>query len=61
MTYREVSTKGTIPASPWPMPGVSTMIRSNPEILIAAIISLNLSGISTVASRVAIERMNILE
>ena len=39
ITYSEVSTNGTIAASPWPMPGVSTMTRSLPAALHAAIAS----------------------
>ncbi len=33
MTYSEVSTSGTMADSPWPMPEVSTTIRSKPLIL----------------------------
>jgi len=33
ITYSERSTNGTIAASPWPIPGVSTMIRSYPATL----------------------------
>ena len=33
ITYSEWSTNGTIAASPWPMPGVSTITRSKPAAL----------------------------
>jgi len=44
-------------ASPWPMPEVSTMIRSKPQTVQAAITSLSELEISLPASRVASERM----
>ena len=39
ITYSDTSTSGTIAASPWPMPDVSTMTRSKPATLHAAITS----------------------
>ena len=56
ITYSEVSTNGTMAASPWPMPGVSTITRSLPAALAAAIASVRPSGTSVTAPRVAIER-----
>ena len=47
-------------ASPCPMPGVSTMIRSKPAALHAAIAAGATGGISVVAPRVATERKNTL-
>ena len=55
ITYREASTKGTTPASPWPMPGVSTITRSKPPALSTSITSGRCSG-SSCAPRVASER-----
>ena len=46
ITYSEVSTNGTIAASPWPMPGVSTITRSNPAALTTSITSGRCSGSS---------------
>ncbi len=46
MTYIEVSTNGRMPASPWPMPGVSTMTRSKPAALATVITSPSPAGIS---------------
>src|SRR5450759_4522887 len=40
ITYSDTSTSGTIAASPWPMPEVSTTIRSKPATLHAAIVPL---------------------
>ena len=51
------STSGTIAASPWPMPEVSTTTRSKPATLQAAITSGSAWLISLPASRVASERM----
>ncbi len=57
ITYSETSTNGTMAASPWPMPEVSTTIRSKPATLQAAMASGKDLEISLPASRVAIERM----
>ncbi len=57
ITYSETSTSGTIAASPWPMPEVSTTTRSKPATLQAAITSGSALLISLPASRVASERM----
>ena len=57
ITYSEVSTNGTMAASPWPMPEVSTMIRSKPESVQAAITSGSAPDSSLPVSRVASERM----
>ena len=57
ITYSDVSTSGTIAASPWPMPEVSTITRSKPATLHAAITSGSALLISLPASRVASERM----
>ena len=46
-----------MPASPWPMPGVSTITRSKPAALQAATMSDRDAGTSRAAPRVAIERM----
>ena len=46
-----------MPASPWPMPGVSTITRSKPAALAATMMSGSADGSSRPASRVAIERM----
>ena len=58
ITYKGISTRGTIPASPCPIPGVSTIIKSYPVIFTAFMISGRYSGISVAAERVAMERMN---
>jgi hypothetical protein len=57
ITYIGTSTCGTIAASPWPMPEVSTMIRSKPATLQAAITSGSAWLISLPVSRVARLRM----
>jgi len=57
ITYSETSTSGTMAASPWPMPEVSTTIRSKPASLQAASASGRASEISEPAARVASERM----
>ena len=57
ITYIDRSTCGTMAASPWPMPEVSTITRSNPATLQAAITSGSACEISEPASRVASERM----
>jgi hypothetical protein len=57
ITYIEISTSGTIAASPCPMPDVSTMIRSNPAALHAAMASGSAFDISLSVPRVASERM----
>ncbi len=57
ITYSETSTCGTIAASPWPMPEVSTTTRSKPATLHAATTSGSALLISLPASRVASERM----
>jgi len=57
MTYSVASTCGTIAASPWPMPLVSTKMRSKPAHLQAAIASGSARLISEPASRVARLRM----
>ena len=57
ITYMGTSTCGTMAASPWPMPEVSTMIRSNPAALQAAMTSGSAGLISLPVSRVASERM----
>ncbi len=57
ITYIGTSTNGTIAASPWPMPGVSTITRSAPHALAATITSARHSGTS-LAPRVASERKN---
>ncbi|CAM5455844.1 hypothetical protein SANTM175S_01555 [Streptomyces antimycoticus] len=46
ITYIEVSTNGTIAASPWPMPGVSTITRSYPAAFTTSITSARCSGSS---------------
>ncbi len=46
ITYIDVSTYGTIAASPWPIPGVSTITRSNPAALTTSITSDRCSGSS---------------
>ena len=53
MTYKGTSTKGAMAASPWPMPEVSTTMRSNPVTLQAAITSGRARLISEPKSRVA--------
>ena len=58
ITYMGTSTCGTMAASPWPMPEVSTTIRSNPAHLVAATTSGRAALISLPKSRVASERMN---
>ena len=57
ITYSDASTSGTIAASPWPMPDVSTMTRSKPATLHAAMTSGSAFDTSLPASRVASERM----
>ena len=57
ITYIGTSTSGTMAASPWPMPEVSTMIRSKPASLVAASTSGSAWLTSLPASRVASERM----
>ena len=52
------STCGTMAASPWPMPEVSTTITSKPATLQAATTSGRAAEISLPKSRVASERMN---
>ncbi len=56
ITYSDRSTRSMTAESPWPMPGVSTMIRSKPAALQAATISGSAVGISVPLPRVAIER-----
>ena len=56
ITYREKSTWGTTAASPWPMPGVSTMTRSKPAARQAAMASSRQAGSSLPEPRVAKER-----
>ena len=57
ITYIGTSTKGTIPASPWPMPLVSTITTSKPAMRTAARTSAKAAGISRPDVRVARERM----
>ena len=57
ITYIAVSTNGTIAASPWPMPGVSTTTRSKPAALATSMTCGRCSG-SSWAPRVARERKN---
>ncbi len=57
ITYRGTSTSGTMAASPWPMPDVSTTTRSKPAALQAAITSGRAWEISEPKSRVARLRM----
>ncbi len=57
ITYMGTSTSGTMAASPWPMPEVSTMIRSKPASFVAASTSGSAWLTSLPASRVASERM----
>ena len=57
ITYIGTSTSGTIAASPWPMPEVSTTIRSKPAALQAASTSGSAWLISLPESRVARLRM----
>ena len=57
ITYIGTSTSGTMAASPWPMPEVSTSTRSKPAALHAAITSGSAAEISLPKSRVASERM----
>ena len=57
MTYMDRSTWGTISASPWPMPEVSTITRSKPATRAAAMTWGRVSGISLPETRVARERM----
>ena len=57
ITYIGTSTSGTMAASPWPMPEVSTMIRSKPATLQAASTSGRAWLISLPKSRVARLRM----
>ena len=45
-----------MPASPWPMPGVSTITSSKPAALQAAMMSGSASGTSLAAVRVVSER-----
>ena len=58
MTYIGTSTSGTMAASPWPMPEVSTMMRSKPAALHAVSTSGRAWLISLPKSRVARLRMN---
>ncbi len=58
ITYIGTSTSGTMAASPWPMPEVSTMIRSKPAHFTAASTSGSAWLISLPKSRVARLRMN---
>ena len=60
MTYSEVPTSGTMPDSPWPIPEVSTTIRSKPLNLQQARTSGSAADSSLPVSRVASERMKIL-
>jgi hypothetical protein len=57
ITYSDRSASGTIADSPWPIPEVSTMMRSNPASRHAAITSGSAADSSVAASRVASERM----
>ena len=57
ITYIGTSTSGTIAASPWPMPEVSTITRSKPATFTAASTSGSAALISLPKSRVASERM----
>jgi hypothetical protein len=57
ITYIGTSTSGTIAASPWPMPEVSTITRSKPAALHAVITSGSAALISLPVSRVARLRM----
>jgi hypothetical protein len=57
ITYSDASTSGTIAASPCPMPEVSTMTRSKPATLHAAMTSGSAFETSLPASRVASERI----
>ena len=57
ITYSGTSTCGTMAASPWPMPEVSTTTRSKPAHLAAAMTSGNAALISLPNSRVARLRM----
>ena len=61
ITYMGRFTCGTIAASPWPMPLVSTMIRSKPATLQASITSGRAWLISEPNSRVAKLRINTRE
>ena len=58
ITYIGTSTSGTMAASPWPMPEVSTTMRSKPAAWQAASTSGRAWLISLPKSRVASERMN---
>ena len=58
ITYIGTSTWGTMAASPWPMPEVSTITTSKPAHLAAAITSGKAALISLPNSRVAKLRMN---
>ena len=57
ITYTGTSTYGTTPASPWPMPLVSTITMSKPAIRVAATMSAKAAGTSLPETRVASERM----
>ena len=57
ITYIGMSTCGTMAASPWPMPDVSTMIKSKPAHFVAANTSGKAALISLPKSRVAKLRM----
>mmetsp|Transcript_1017 Transcript_1017/g.2556 ORF Transcript_1017/g.2556 Transcript_1017/m.2556 type:complete len:268 (+) Transcript_1017:493-1296(+) len=61
ITYIGRSTSGTMAASPWPMPEVSTITRSKPATLAAAMTSGRAGEISLPKSRVARLRMNTRE
>ena len=56
MTYIDTSANGTIAASPWPTPGVSTMTRSYAAAWQARIISSSRAGTELPGTRVASER-----
>ena len=58
MTYRDTSEISTTAASPCPMPGVSTMMRSNPAARQASMAEGTGEGISDALPRVARERKN---
>ncbi len=58
MTYIDRSTMSTISVSLWPMPAVSTTIRSKPAHFSSWIVSVSTALVARWARRVASERMN---
>jgi hypothetical protein len=59
MTYTGTSTRSTISVSLWPIPAVSTTIRSNPAHLSRLIVSASTALVARFCRRVASERMKI--